>query len=156
LPNENADEYTSLLESYVEDLQPTGPIEMNAKWFQRRLNNIETHLFEQQMEKQKEDIEKVYDSYNESVEHAFAFRRLSETAAFQMWNRMHSRLERTYSRALRDLPRLRQFRESKLALGKQNSEKRTESQDRSPAPKSVHNSPAQTTRIAAASGIDPA
>src|SRR6266403_889354 len=68
LSNENHDEYTALLESYVEDLQPAGPVEMdlvleivNAKWQQRRLSNIESRLFEQHMEKPKDAA---YDSHD--------------------------------------------------------------------------------------------
>ncbi len=30
LPNENAGEYNSLLDSYIQDLQPTGPVEMEG------------------------------------------------------------------------------------------------------------------------------
>jgi hypothetical protein len=134
LPNENDDEYTFLLESYVEKFQPTDPVEMdlvlemvNAKWRQRRLYNIETDLFEQQMAKEKEEIEASYISYNESVEHAFAFRRLAESGSLTMLSRIEFRLERTYSRALRDLLRMR------YDARKQESEKRTQSQDRTPA-----------------------
>jgi len=67
LSNENDDEHTTLLESYVHDLQPTGPVEMdlvvemaNAKWRQRRLCKIETELFERQMDEQKEAIDARY------------------------------------------------------------------------------------------------
>jgi hypothetical protein len=134
LSNENADEYTTLLESYVQKFQPADPVEMdlvvemvNAKWRQRRLFLVESNLFEEQMENQKQQIEEDYETYNGSVEHACAFRALSESGSLSMLSRAESRLERTYSRALRNLLQLRRD-----AI-KQDSEKRTESHDRAPA-----------------------
>ena len=131
LPNENDDEYTFLLESYVEKFQPTDPVEMdlvvemvNVKWRQRRLFLIESNLYQEQMQNQKEQMEEDYETYNESVEHACAFRKLSESGCTAMLSRAESRLERTYTRALRNL----------LQLRKNDSEKRTESQDCTPAP----------------------
>jgi hypothetical protein len=60
LSNENGDEYTVLLNSYVDNLEPIGPVEMdlvlemvNAKWQQRRFSNIESQLFEEYMERAK-------------------------------------------------------------------------------------------------------
>jgi|ERR1700687_539832 len=73
---------------------------VNSKWRQRRLYTIETDLNEQQMEKQKPEIEAAYKSYPESVEHAFAFRTLSESGCLAMLIRVESGLERTYSHAL--------------------------------------------------------
>ena len=76
LPNENGDEYTGLLDSYIQDLHPTGTVEMdlvtemvNVKWRQRRLYNTEADLYEQEMGKQKDEVEAAYELYNESVEH---------------------------------------------------------------------------------------
>ena len=124
LPNENDDEYTVLLESYVQKFQPTDPVEMdlvvemvNAKWRQRRLFLIESNLYQEQMQNQKEQMEEDYETYNESVEHACAFRKLSESGCLSMLSRAESRLERTYSRALRNL----------LQLRKNDCEKRTQS-----------------------------
>jgi hypothetical protein len=146
LSNENEDEYDGLLESYIQDLQPTGPVEMdlvlemaNAKWRQRRLSKIETELFERQMDEQKEQIDAAYKSYDQVFEQTYAFRMLSHSVALQMLNRMESRLERTYSRALNDLFRLRRLRESNPAAGDTRNEKRTQSQDRTPV--TIHPSP---------------
>ncbi len=136
LSNENAHENTSLLDFTIQDLHPTGPVQMDlitdiGLWnrdrkeaSQRRLYNVETTLFQQQTDHQKEEIEAAYESYPESVEHSFAFRTLSD--------RLESRLERAYSRALNTLPRLRHLRESNLNPGNKYSAKRTESQERTP------------------------
>jgi len=140
LSNENGDEYNVLLNSYVEELQPAGPIEMdlvlemaNAKWRQRRLCKIESELFDRQMDKQKEELNEAYLSYDEVFEHTFAFQKLSESVSLQMLNRMESRLERTYSRALNNLLRLRRLRESNPGVAITKDEKRTQSQDWTPA-----------------------
>jgi hypothetical protein len=133
LTNENDGEYTCLLESYVDKFQPADPVEMdlvvdmvNAKWRHRRLFRVESSLYEEQMQKQKEELEAAFESYNESVEHAFAFRKLSESGCITMLSRAESRLERTYSRALRNLLLLRQ------ETRKNDVENRTQSQDRTP------------------------
>jgi hypothetical protein len=142
LSNENGDEYTALLDSYVDHLQPNGPIEtdlvlemVNAKWQQRRLSNIESELFEQYMEKPRKASGPAYDSHDAIVEHTAAFRIMSESTALTMLNRMGARLERTYSRALNDLLRLRRVCSDK----DKESEKRTQSQDRTPI--TIHKSP---------------
>ncbi len=145
LPNENADEYIPPSSSHIQDLHPTGPVEMdlitnivNAKWRQRRLYNIETGLFEQQMDKQKEKIEAACESCPESVENSFVFRTLSESGCLAMLSHLESRLERTYSRSLSDLRPLR-------STGNKDGGKRTESQERTP---SVNpNPPAQQEQI---------
>ena len=132
LPNEHDDEYTVLLDSYIQDLQPTGPVEMdlvtemaNAKWRQHRLYSVEIDLYRQEMDRHKEAIEKGHVSYNENVEHAFAFRSMSQSGSLAMLNRTESLLERAYTRALNTLLRLR-------AAGRKESEKRTQSQERTP------------------------
>jgi len=98
---------------------------VNARWRQRRCNKTETGLFEEQIVKQKEQIEAAYDSYTEAVEHSFAFRKLSDSGYLANLNRTQSQLERTYTHALRDLLRLQQLRESK-----KHSAERTQSQER--------------------------
>jgi hypothetical protein len=140
LPRENLDEYNMLLDSYIQELQPAGLLEMdlvvemvNARWRQRRCNQIETGLFDEQLVTQKEKLEGIYDSYEEATEYSFAFRALSESGNLPNLNRMQSRLERTFTHALRDLLRLREIRESRLDAAKKDGEKRTESQQRPPS-----------------------
>jgi hypothetical protein len=140
LSNEDGDEYTGLLNSYIEELQPNGTIEMdlitemvNAKWQQRRLFNIESELFEQYMEKPRKVSDPAYDSHDATVEQTAAFRIMSNSTSLTMLNRMAARFERTYSRALNNLLRLRRLRESNPGVSKTKDEKRTQSQDRTPA-----------------------
>ena len=133
--NDNHDEYNALLESYIQSLQPIDPVEMdlvvdmvNAKWQQRRVQKLETELFDREMDEQKERLNEKYESYDETFEQTYAFRMLTHCPSLQMLHREASRLERTYHRALNDLLRLRQVRES----SNKKNEKRTESQDRTP------------------------
>jgi len=135
LSNENADEYDGLLDSYVQDLQPNGPVEMdlvlemvNAKWRQRRFHNVETEIFERQMAEQKQKIDVDYKSYDEVVEHTRAFKTLVHSVALPMLHHNETRLERTYSRALNNLLHLRRLRKSNPGPGIQKDEKRTQSQ----------------------------
>src|SRR5713226_1910516 len=146
LPNENYDEHDALLHSYVQDLQPVGTAEMaavidmvDAKWRQRRLLNIEAEMFQRQIEKQKKEVDAAYESYNEVIEHTFAFRALSESRGLAMVSQMESRFKRDYSRALSDLLRLRRLRASTSEAKNKKNEKRTESQDRTPT--TDHQSP---------------
>jgi hypothetical protein len=142
LSNENGDEYTDLLDSYVDHLQPNGPIEtdlvlemVNARWQQRRLSNIESELFDQYMEKPRKAPDPAYDSHHATVEHTAAFRIMSESTALTMLNRMKSRLERTYSRALNNLLRRRRVCSDK----DKKDDKRTQSQNKTPV--TIHKSP---------------
>ena len=144
--NDNHDEYNALLESYIESLQPIDPVEMdlvvdmvNAKWQQRRVQKLETELFDREMDEQKERLNEKYESYDATFEQTHAFRMLTHCPAMRMLHREASRLKRDHSRALNDLLRLRQVRELSLARNKKN-EKRTESQDRTP----ITNSPQPT------------
>jgi len=141
LSNESGDEYNVLLDSYIDNLQPTGPIEMdlvtemvNAKWQQRRLSNIESQLFEEYMERAKKVYGLSGDSHHhETVVQTAGFRIMAESTSLTMLNRMGARLERTYSRALNNLLRLRRVRESNPGVSITKDEKRTQSQDRTPA-----------------------
>jgi len=139
LSNENGDEYDGLLDSYVQDLQPNGPVEMdlvlemvNAKWRQRRFHNVETEMFERQMFEQKE-IYVDYKSCDEVSEHTSAFAALSQSISLPMLHRNEARLERTFSRALNNLLHLRRLRKSNPGAGIQKNEKRTQSHDPIPA-----------------------
>src|SRR6266851_2674850 len=133
--NDNHAEYDALLESYIQSLQPVDPVEMdlvvemvNTKWQQRRVQKFETELFDREMDEQKEKLDESYESYDETFEQTHAFRMLTHCPSLRMLHREASRLERTYHRALNDLLRLRQVRES----SNKKNEKRTESQDRTP------------------------
>jgi hypothetical protein len=130
LPNEDGEEYDLLLDTYFNDLQPTGIFErdlvvemVNAKWRQRRFCGVESLMFEREIFENREEIEKEYGSDTKVVAHAFAFHNLALGGSLPMLSQVESRLERIYARASRALHQHRQLREKYI-------EKRTQSQDR--------------------------
>ena len=134
LPNENDEEYDLLLDTYFNDLQPIGIFErdlvvemVNAKWRQRRFYDVESLMFEREIFRNQEQIDKEYGSDTKVVAHAFALRNLSLGGSLPMLSQVESRLERIYARASRTLHQHRQLREKYV-------EKRTQSQDRTLVP----------------------
>jgi hypothetical protein len=124
---------------------------VNAKWQQRRFNNMETQMYALEMEKQKPKIDQACQSYNEILQHTLAFETLVHSVALHEVNRTLTRLERSYSRALNNLIRLRKLPKSipEADSGRtatvresvvqetptiQENEKRTQSQVRTPVP----------------------
>lgn len=158
LPNESAEDFQALMDAYIEQFEPQSAVELdlvvemvNAKWRQRRLWAVEAFFFAEQMEKQTERLEELYDSYNPTVEHAFAFRTLTATGLVPSMTRVESRLERAYSRALKNLLQLQRLRKTPPhpdpppGDDEKTSEKRTESQERTkPAPNPPDHKPLRT------------
>jgi hypothetical protein len=123
LPNEPSSDYDTLLSGYIADLHPAGPVQtdlvvemVNARWRQNRACRIETEMYEDQMERQKERLVEDYNYYTVAVEQAHAFRTLSDTGRMLALSRTESRLERAYSRALKNLLQLQRLRQPEPAL----------------------------------------
>jgi hypothetical protein len=122
LPNEPSSDYDALLSGYIGDLHPAGPVQtdlvvemVNARWRQNRACRIETEMYEDQMERQKERLAEDYNYYTVAVEQAHAFRTLSDTGRMLALSRSESRLERAYSRALKNLLQLQRLRQPEHA-----------------------------------------
>ena len=115
LPSEDPDEFHQLLDSYVKQFQPDGPVELDliqdmvaAKWRLQRLALIETQLFIESME----DAEERADSRLSPIESLTdGFERMVQDNSLAFLHRAESRLERTYSRALRNLLQLQKLRQ---------------------------------------------
>ena len=119
LYHEDEDEYHALLDAYIRDLNPAGSVELdlvvemvNAKWRQRRLCLIESELFDNQIDTQKAELDKLYTSYMQATEFSHAFKTLSESGPLLSLSRLESRLERAYSRALKNLLQLQRLRKT--------------------------------------------
>ena len=123
LPTEDTSEFNQLLADYTNHLQPDGPIELDlvhqmvaAKWRLRRLSTIETQLFakaiETEVEYADEDEDQEPLTPTESLAEAFSF--LANRKALDFLHRAESRLERSYSRALRQLLQLQHLRQPRL------------------------------------------
>lgn len=115
LPSEDPAEFQQLLASYLDDFHPSSPVELDlvhhmvaAQWRLRRLATIETQLIDQAIEHIQE-----YSDDPPTPERALAegFERLANGNSFAFLHRTESRLERTYSRALRNLLQLQKIRQ---------------------------------------------
>ena len=116
LPTEDPDEFHQLLTSYLDQFHPDGPAEIHlvhemvaAKWRLQRLAIIETQLYVEYMEHVQEDAD---DPLSPVESLTAAFTRLANSNSFPFLHRVESRLERTYSRALRTLIQLQRLRQS--------------------------------------------
>jgi hypothetical protein len=115
---ESREQYQEMLDAYLQQFQPEGPIEHDlveemvaAKWRQRRLWAIETDLLEDQMRLQKAQMDADEKDYDAITPLSFAYDAMGASKSFPFLTRNESRLERAYNRALKtilDLQRLRQ------------------------------------------------
>ena len=110
LPTEDPDEFHQLLTSYLDQFQPHGPAELHlvhdmvaAKWRLQRLAIIETQLYVEYIERAQEDSD---DPLSPIESLTSAFTGLANSNSYPFLHRVEARLERTYSRALRNLIQL--------------------------------------------------
>ena len=120
LPSEDPAEFQQLLAAYLDDFHPAGPVELDlvhqlvaAKWRLDRLAIIETELFTGAIQHEEE---RAADNDDEPLTAAEsltkAFRSLANSPYLTFLHRTESRLERCYSRALRNLLQLQRLRQS--------------------------------------------
>ena len=122
LPTEDPEEFHQLLSSYLDQFQPDGPAESDlvhemvaAKWRLQRLAIIETQLYIESMEHAEENAD---GPLNPAESLTAAFTWLASSNSFNVLQRVESRLERSYSRALRNLIQLQRLRQSAEPSGK--------------------------------------
>jgi hypothetical protein len=154
LSTESPEEHRQMLEAYIQQFQPDGQAEFDlieemvaAKWRQRRLWAIETHLLEVEMLDQKKILDKKYESYGEMTQLAFTYSAMAASSALPFLTRHESRLERAYSRPLKNLLELQRLRKAAQPALQQNVQKRTHSQPEAPPPPgfpTTHNPPPTT------------
>ena len=153
IAKESSEQYQEMLDAYIQQFQPIGPVELDlveemvaAKWRQRRLWSIETDLIEDQILIQTEKLDKKYSDYDPHCPLSYAYAALAESGSLPFLTRNESRLERAYSRALKFLLELQRLRKSE----DKNIQKRTESQIRPPKvlppPPNHHDHPQRETR----------
>ena len=122
LPAEDPADFQRLLDSYLQQLHPAGPVELDlvheivaAKWRLNRIALIETQLLAAEIEDIERDNQEDYDEgdVDELISPVQsltkAFDRLACNSLPFLY-RLESRLERTYSRALRNLLQLQKLR----------------------------------------------
>ncbi len=151
LPHEPLDQYHETLQAYVRQFQPDGQAEFDlieemlaAKWRQRRLWAIEADLFTEEMNSQKERLDKNEESYDEITPLTQAYRFRAAESSLPFLVRQESSLERAYSRALRNLLQLQRLRKAAQPPTNSNSQERTQSHDRTPQPSAPSPQPPAT------------
>jgi len=134
LASESREQYQALLDAYIQQFQPDGPVESHlieemvaAKWRQRRLWAIETDLLEDEIIVQKKKLDADGETYDEITPLSFAYRDLSASSALPFLTRHESRLERAYFRALKTLLDLQRLRKRAPTAPPQNLDERTQS-----------------------------
>jgi hypothetical protein len=137
LASESREQYQALLDAYIGQFQPDGPVESHlieemvaAKWRQRRLWAIETDLLEDEIIVQKKKLDADGETYDQITPLSFAYRDLSASSALPFLTRHESRLERAYFRALKTLLELQRLRKRAPTAPPRNPEERTQSQTR--------------------------
>ena len=118
LPSEDPADLQDLLTAYLADFHPTGPAELDlvhqmvaAKWRLDRLALIETELFTEAIQHEDEFAADHDDEPLTPAESLTeAFRSLAKSPYLTFLHRTESRLERSYSRALRNLLQLQRLR----------------------------------------------
>ncbi len=123
LPSEDPAEFHQLLAAYLDDFHPNGPAELNlvhqmvaAKWRLDRLALIENQLFTGAIQ-HEEDLAADHDDEPLTPAESLteAFRSLANSPYLTFLHRTESRLERSYSRALRNLLQLQRLRQPSAA-----------------------------------------
>jgi len=143
LPTESREQYDQMLDAYIRQLQPEGPVELDlveemaaAKWRQRRLWAVETDLFEEEMNQTKAQLDDDEIEYTPITPLTQAYDNLSQRSALQLLVRHEARLERAYSRALKNLLELQRLRKPDSPSEEQKVQERTQPQStpRGPLP----------------------
>ena len=133
LSTEPRKQFDEMLDAYLHEFQPEGPVELHlvdemvaAKWRQRRLWAIETELLEDEMSGVQERLDERGDEYDKLTLLSRAYQRQAQSA-LALLTRHEARLERAYSRALKNLLELQGLRKSPSAGDAQKKQERTES-----------------------------
>jgi hypothetical protein len=125
LPYENREEYNQLLKHYIHDFRPANQSQQDlvekmvaTRWRFNRLVAVENRLFEQELARNIEAVDKEFTGFDDTGKMAFALDKMvntSKTPAHLL--RYESQLNRTYDRALKQLKDLQSMQ---TALAKPN------------------------------------
>jgi hypothetical protein len=139
LHTESIQEYQEMLDAYTGQFQPANQAEFHlieemiaAKWRQRRLWDIEAHLLELEIAQQTEKLDKQYTSYGSITPLSLAYSSLASSGPLPFLTRNESRLERAYSRALKNLLELQRLRKAAQPNTRQNLQGQPPAPDPSP------------------------
>jgi len=113
LSTESQEDFQSLLDSYIDQFDPQGGIEMElveamaaARWRLRRISTIETSLLNNEMVRRARDIDKEF-RINNDGRLAWVFRNLADNGpSLALLMRYEGALNRSYDRAFKQLQAL--------------------------------------------------
>ena len=125
LRNENPETWREVLATHINRYKPVDGIERDlvediafCRWRLRRFRGVDTALWDMQMDDQSNQFAARYETSDEAVRLAFAFR---NDANLQLASRYEGRLRRSYERALRNLA---EYRTGARASGEKRSKRR--------------------------------
>jgi hypothetical protein len=126
LSNESQDEFTRVLESYTAHWNPVGQPEIDlvhdivaARWRLNRILALETATLDIEMDRQRDELERLYSKIDEPIRCAMAFSALADSGrTLAILSNHETRLRRTLDRATAELRRLqteRRDREQRIS-----------------------------------------
>jgi hypothetical protein len=140
LSTEPRKQYNEMLDAYLLQFQPEGPVELDlveemvaAKWRQRRLRAIETQLLEDEMDYVEKRFRERGEEYNKLTLLSRSYKNQAQSA-LALLIRHEARLERAYSRALKNLLELQRLRKPASTGDQQKVKERTQPQSTSAPP----------------------
>jgi len=122
LPHENPAEFEQLRDNYIHDFDPRTQSQLDlvetiaaARWRMNRLVSLETRLFEQEMSRHDEAMEKEFTGLDDAGKLAWTFNKMATTStALAQLQRYEGQLNRTYDRAFKQLRSLQATRPAAL------------------------------------------
>jgi hypothetical protein len=111
LPTESQEDFQSLLDSYTDQFDPQGGVEMDlvqtmaaARWRLRRICSIETTLLDKEMTRNAKDIRREFNNPDDAGRLAWVFRDLANHGqSLALLMRYEGALNRSYDRAFKQL-----------------------------------------------------
>jgi hypothetical protein len=119
LQSEMPELFDRLFAAFVEKFNPQDDAErelvlqaVNARWRLRRVWQLETTLFDLEMDEQRDAMKEKFSRFDEGTRQAVAFKSLGDGGSIMLLSRYESRLTREYEKAIRALDRARAERPS--------------------------------------------
>jgi hypothetical protein len=111
LPTESQEDFQALLDSYTDQFDPQGGVEMDlvqtmaaARWRLRRICSIETTLLDKEMTRNAKDIRREFNNPDDAGRLAWVFRDLANHGqSLALLMRYEGALNRSYDRAFKQL-----------------------------------------------------
>jgi hypothetical protein len=121
LPTESQEDFQALLDSYADQFDPQGGVEMDlvqtmaaARWRLRRICSIETTLLDKEMTRNAKDIRREFNNPDDAGRLAWVFRDLADHGqSLALLMRYEGALNRSYDRAFKQLILLQSTRNRK-------------------------------------------